>query len=175
MALTLVDKEHQPRLFILEKLVMEMRQRLKRVTEEDIIELGKKLKVDIPKSYKDFLLTTYGGQPLNNTFRKIDSKKKIINEVSVNVFLGVDPREPATDIRANYRTYSDRIPKELLPIAHDGIGNVLCIGIENENIGKIFIWYDKERPLDEPPSYRDIELLAENFDEFTKGLGPEEV
>jgi hypothetical protein len=147
---------------------MEMRQKLKALTQDDLKSLDEKLGFKVPPSYSNFLLTNNnGGQPIRNTFCQFDSHNNLINEVGVNVFLGIDDNL-SCDLYHNSIILSDRIPADLLPIAHDGIGNVICIGVGEDNYENIFIWYDNE--TEGEPSYDDVELLAKNFEEFISGL-----
>ncbi|HEY9007224.1 MAG TPA: SMI1/KNR4 family protein [Ohtaekwangia sp.] len=154
---------------------MEMRHKLRDITQNDLKVLNEKLGFEVSPSYSNFLLTNNnGGQPIENTFRKFDENNKLLNEVGVNVFLGID-ENLTCDLYHNSIILSDRIPSDLLPIAHDGIGNVICIGTGKDNFEKIFIWYDNERDLDESPSYRDVEFLSDSFNEFINGLGQEDI
>jgi len=153
-------------------LTMEMYSRLKTITVADVEKLEEQLGTKLPNEYKHFLLSTSGGQPLNNVFRKFESEK-VIQEFPVDIFFGIDDNEIAGDIFSNRAVFSDRIPSDLLTIGSDGIGNMICIGIGSDNNGKIYIWYDKERELNEPILYRDIKLIAKDFSDFANSLGAE--
>lgn len=152
---------------------MEMYSRLKTITAADVEKLEELLGTKLPSEYKYFLLSSGGGQPLNNVFRKFEFEK-VIQEFPIDILFGIDDNEVAGDIFSNRAIYSDRIPSDLLTIGNDGIGNMICIGIGRDNNGKIFIWYDKERELNEPISYRDIKLIADDFNDFENSLRAED-
>lgn len=150
-----------------------MYDRLKTVTQSDIEHLNAELKISIPKIYSDFLIANGGGQPTLNVFRRLDESGEPSMEISINVFLGIN-EDLSVDIAYAYTVFSDRIPSELLPIAYDGIGNVFCIGVGSDNNGKIYIWYDQERDLDEPASYKDVRFVATDLNEFLRCLACED-
>jgi hypothetical protein len=152
---------------------MEMYSRLRIITTADVEKLEELLETKLPTEYKCFLLSNGGGQPLNNIFRKYKGEK-MIQEFSIDVLFGIDDKETAGDIFSNRAIFPDRIPSDLLTIGTDGIGNMICIGIGSDNNGKIYIWYDKERDLNEPVSYRDVKQIADDFDDFQNSLGGED-
>jgi len=63
-------------------------------------------------------------------------------------------------------TYSERIPKNLFPIAHDPGGNLIVIGLSGTEQNKVYFW-DHEREADDyEPDMSNVHLLANDFDEF---------
>ncbi|MCY7948835.1 SMI1/KNR4 family protein [Bacillus atrophaeus] len=126
----------------------------------------------LPSDYKDFL-KEYGGCYL-------ESKKT--DEIEYNVCykpLEKDPWMEEDDetqllegfygltsnhdsIQKAIDTYSDRFPRNIIPIASSAGGNEICIDIENE---KILFW---DHELSHPD--KDFFLIANSFEEFILSL-----
>jgi hypothetical protein len=155
--------------------VIEMHEKLKTVSLYDIQMLEAQLGCTLPPLYTDFLLFNNGGRPVNNIFRKCihEETHLVFIEICVDIFMGFN-QDVSYDLYRNSILFSDRIPSSLLPIAHDSIGNLICIGVDSDNHGKIFIWYDLDRSLEEEPSFRDVKFLTSDLREFLDCMGAEE-
>ena len=139
--------------------------KLDNATPEAIKALNEKLGFTIPTQYESFLLTHGGGQPMNNFYRKYKDDKALW-EFPVNDFFGLD--NSGSDLFSVYCQYLGRIPKNLLPIGNDGIDNIICIGVNDNTMGKIFICIHIDAIGEE--RFR-VEFLADSFEEFLSGLG----
>jgi hypothetical protein len=66
-----------------------------------------------------------------------------------------------------------RLPNHLLPIAHDPLGNLICISCSKEDFGYIYFW-DHENAVDYANStdadYSNLYIIAKSFKEFIAGL-----
>ena len=92
---------------------------------------------------------------------------KSIFDFYLNVLFGIGGQDTSFDIVTMYALYCDRIPQELLPIGDDGVGNIICIGVEGEFIGKVFIWWENGEVNDgEEPTFENIDLIDDSFDFF---------
>jgi hypothetical protein len=114
-----------------------------------IAALESKLGTQLPKSFKDFLLTNDGAEPESNTFKIGDD-----NASGVRQFI------PAKEI-ARERSEIEGFPATGYPIAFDSCGNYVGISIAD---GSVFFW---DHELDEPPT-----RLAADFNEFLELLEP---
>lgn len=143
----------------------------KNITEKDIQDLCGELEVILPDSYAKFLLTNNGGQPEENHFSKKDIDGNIQFDFDLNAFYGIGGNDTGLDILTMFALNCERIPEELLPIGNDGIDNVICMGIEPEYLGKIYIWW-KDGQVDEgdTPNFENIDLIENSFDDFLKGF-----
>ncbi len=86
-------------------------------------------------------------------------------------------RKGPSDLRGELRIYKKRIPSDTLPVASDDEGNLILLGIEGKNLGKVFFWSHNEEagtPLGKgrKPGYENVTLVAGSFDEFLAGLKP---
>lgn len=121
--------------------------------------------ITLPDEYVSFLEKNNGGQPDANHF------KNELFDFFVNVFYGFGGEDTSFDVETMYAIYADRIPDGLIPIADDGVGNLICIGTTGDIFGKIFIWWrDKAVDEGEKPDFSNISLVADSFEEFLEGL-----
>jgi len=144
---------------------MEMHHALDKPTSEDIKALNDKLGFEVPKVYSDFLLEYGGGQIEDNLFKSYENGE-VVWEFYADVLFGIH-KEFAYDLYSNYMHYRRRLPKDVLPIGSDGIGNIICIGISESNYGKIFIGLEPDDPYED--NLR-VESVTETFGDFLAGL-----
>ncbi|MEM9244606.1 MAG: SMI1/KNR4 family protein, partial [Cyanobacteria bacterium P01_F01_bin.153] len=73
----------------------------------------------------------------------------------------------------NYRCYLDRMPKNLIPVAGTGGGNIICISALGKDYGKVYCWDHEleEEPMgEEECTYSNISLIGDNFLHFLDSL-----
>lgn len=136
-----------------------------KLSEAEIEAAEKELGRQIPPAYRELLLHHNGGFPDRSEF-EVDGKP-----VSVKAFLGIGGPDDTLDIDYVLETFGDRMPTNLFPIARDPGGNLITIGTEGPQAGKVFFW-DHEREADdgEPPTDQNLKLIAETFDDFLRKL-----
>src|SRR4051812_44426015 len=78
-----------------------------RVTEQDVVQAEKTLKLAFPPNYRAFLLEHNGGSPIKASFGRS----------SVHVFFGIDavPRPPS--LEQSMRNMGSYLPSDTVPIA----------------------------------------------------------
>ncbi|WP_052339366.1 SMI1/KNR4 family protein [Gorillibacterium massiliense] len=65
------------------------------------------------------------------------------------------------DIGNKIKQYYDRIPSSLIPIADDGKGNLICIGVKDGRNEKIYFWYhENELTARAMLNEKNIEMLV---------------
>lgn len=129
-----------------------------------------RLGIKLPSTYRGFLQDYNGGIPheTNQFFTFIDDDLR--KEAMVQDFFGFH------DIGySNLNTFSKwigvRVPHELLPIAMDPGGNLICLGIRDDVLNKVFFWdHDWEYEEGETPGYRNVYPVADTFREFVAML-----
>lgn len=147
-------------------------------TNEQLKELEMNIGNQLPSDYKDFL-KKYGGCYLES--------KKTTDEIEYDVCYKPIEKDPwmgkdddtqlledfyglANDhssIQKAIDTYSDRFPRNIIPIASSAGGNEICIDIDNE---KILFW---DHELSHPD--KDFFLIANSFEEFILSLVDEPI
>ena len=140
-------------------------------TQEDLEQLERQLNFRFPSDYKDFLsfyglssFEEYVYFPFEENYPKDDVGL-------LNVFFGVNSND-VYDIIKNYDNYQRRISLDLLPIANDPGGNIICISVKN-NIGAVYYWDHEDEIVVEKGEEIDnsnLYLIANSFDEFIKSL-----
>lgn len=137
----------------------------------EIQALSNELELQLPKEYIDFLLKFNGGQPTKNQFTKQNSDGELLFDFDINVLFGIGRNDTRFDLLTMFSIYCDSISEELLPIGGDGIGNVICIGVDGAQKGGVFIWW-KDKQVDEGanPDYQNVDLIASSFTDFLAGF-----
>ncbi|MCC8351695.1 SMI1/KNR4 family protein [Bacillus sp. AF23] len=147
-------------------------------TNEQLKELEIDIGNQLPSDYKDFL-KKYGGCYLES--------KKTTDEIEYDVCYKPIEKDPwmgkhndtqllegfyglANDynsLQIAIDTYSDRFPRNIIPIASSAGGNEICMDIDNE---KILFW---DHELSHPD--KDFFLIANSFEEFILSLVDEPI
>jgi cell wall assembly regulator SMI1 len=124
--------------------------------------LEHRLGVTIPVEYRDFLLAHNGGVPTHSVFDVSGE-----GEDSINQFFVVGSGSH-TDLERAVRIYAGRLPPGAIPIAEDGLGNLVLLQASGARRGLVLFW-DHEREADNP-----TEVLASSLSEFLRSLRPDE-
>jgi hypothetical protein len=138
------------------------------ITEKKVSKLEKKLKIQIPKLFRDLLLQYNGFGIVPNSFvcslengYNLENSNDKIYQVSLEYFHSVK------DIELDFN--SDSVPKDLLTISRcNGGGDRILIGLFGEKEGKIYYWdHENQEELDEDfQSYANIYYLCESIEEL---------
>lgn len=141
------------------------------LTEADIARVEQRIGCSVPTRYRTFLLAHNGGYPEPSGFRMRHTSGEPSQRGSVDWFLGIHGEN--TDNLEHYlNTYRDRIPSNLFPIAHDAGGNLICISTDGADAGKVYFWdHEEEAEEGETPTYDNLYLISDSFDEFLNNLG----
>lgn len=140
------------------------------LTEADILALEGRLSLALPELYRRFLLDYNGGEPEPAEFQ-FKHEHGPYTDSTVEYFFSVGgvPDNRSFDWNYNlYKVEEDRLPHNMVPIAHDPGGNLICISMAGIDAGAVFFW-DHEAET-EPPSYENLHLVADDFQEFLNGL-----
>jgi cell wall assembly regulator SMI1 len=121
----------------------------------------RELGLAFPEVYRSFLLHHNGGQPEPNTFRFNDGKSLEV----VGWFFSIDDQEDSlVNLVKIYRPY---LHKDLLPIASDPFGNLICVAVSGKHEGQIFFWlHESEHAPETPIPHTDCRFVAASFDAF---------
>lgn len=151
-------------------LILESKEKL---TEEKIKFAEAEIGEVLPPDYKDFLLRTNGGYPENGFF-KISYGDGRIEKGHVNYFLSIYDGEHS-NLLDYVKTYTERLPAGLLPVAYDDLGNLLVLRTRGENTGAIYFWdHDQEGYDSYDPEKAEMGFVADNFESFILELGKAE-
>ncbi len=145
----------------------EMRTTNATVTAAEVAACEQRIGRPVPPAYREFLLQRNGGRPVRELFTFNDGKR--VAEGGVDAFLGVGKFDESLDRYLD--DYRGRIPDDLFPIAHDAGDNLILIGAEGANAGKVFFWHHEfEADEGEAPTYDNVFLIADSFAAFLASL-----
>ncbi|MCX7570161.1 SMI1/KNR4 family protein [Tumebacillus sp. DT12] len=127
------------------------------LTEEKLDEVQKRLTLVFPAEYRAFLLKNNGGKPTPNTFSFLDRNGEkadsLLDDLEVEY----------TDLLSD-----ERILPHLVPIANDPFGNLICLSVAGEDLGKVYFWDHEIEP--KTAGYENMSLIADSFTEFLNKL-----
>ena len=164
------------------------------LSDEDIREIEDRIGKSLPDDYKKFL-QQYGEVLFNKSvgFKPVDKHALYQHDTEVglpnpefsgsqvSVFFGKGSDYPSS-LMAKLEVYDGRMPESVMPIADDGLGNKICIGIGSTNHGKVYWWdhhnewdeddYEDEIGVEMPEEakFQNLYLLAPSFTKFLKKL-----
>ncbi len=120
----------------------------------------------LPNDYRYFILEHNGGRPEP---RYYNFKEQLVGS-DVHTFFGIY-KDPNYNLLCKLRDMGSRIPCDCFPVACDSCGNLICIVIKGSDRGKIYFWdHELEAADGEEPSYDNLTLIADSFDEFLNSL-----
>jgi hypothetical protein len=128
-------------------------------------EFEKKIGVALPYDYRDFLSQFNGGEPSPEGFWIVQEE----DGSNVHEFLGLHngPKWLSLDGTKNSEL---GIPESLLPIANDGLGNMVCLKITGNDFGAVFFVDHDQHPFENRESFEGITKLKGSFSEFLSSL-----
>lgn len=122
--------------------------------------------VQIPLSYKEYLLEHNAGYFISepNVF---DVPK--MGGFGLSNFFGLS--DDINGLNYALRTYKDRYPTHYFPIARDAAGNLILMGISGKKEGQIFFWYhEMEQDTGKKPYEKNIFKIAKTLEYFIDSL-----
>lgn len=152
--------------------VFKVRGSLPPVSEARLAAVQNSLKIELPEEYLAFLRTCNGGSPQPDGFRRPRAKEPL---VYVHRFLEVSNDEDASLVE-NFKLYKRKhrwLPENLVPIATDPGGSLICLSVAGKDRGGVYFWDHEqasERELNDPSDYEDVTLIAKSFDKFLAGF-----
>jgi cell wall assembly regulator SMI1 len=144
----------------------------KKISPRKLAAVEQKLSIKLPKEYRDFLLSHNGGRPEPDGFLAINDRGEETDSC-VDWFLAIYNGED-DNFEDNFRAYKIedvRLPDELVPIATDPGGNLICIAVDGPKCGAVYFWdHEMEAGTGEKPSYDNVYLIANSFNAFVDSL-----
>ncbi len=110
----------------------------KALTEKELKEFERTLDLALPLEYRDFLLSTNGGNPSTDVMYVIDVQNFTEGPTDVQVFFGLSREIKTSNLGWNVEVHSSHYPAGFLPIACDSGGSIFCLALLGEDRGKVF-------------------------------------
>ncbi len=137
----------------------------KKGTLQKVIELEKKLNINLPDDYKSFLIKENGMDIYDACFCVQDLEQ----EFSMGNLFGIDIEEGLADIEKVYQEYGEDLPEDSLFIGTDAGNRFIILVMEQENRG---IWlYDDSYSIEQSSDDENTYFICETFTEFMQILG----
>jgi hypothetical protein len=134
--------------------------------EREFNNFQKELGVHLPNDYIKFLKKNNGGIPELNI---VELQNEEIKSFSVTDFFGVN-NVKINDLKSQYETYKERIPRGNIPICRAEGGNIVCLNIDN---GFISLWdHDTELMNEDAISINSLLKVARSFEDFLSLMKP---
>lgn len=125
----------------------------------------KELLVCLPDDYKSFLAKSNGGKPYPSEFW-VEYPK---NASEVYIFYGLynEPKWESLDYLFHAGLH---IPTNLTAIGDDGVGNYICMRIDNIKFGSVYFIDHELYDHNNPSSPEGITFIADSFQDFFDNL-----
>ena len=145
------------------------------ISLDEIKEAEKRMGLTLPKDYRDFLLESNAGRPEQPcVFEMKDPHRDSMQEGTVERFLGITKSE-RTNLEDRVNGSRDRMPPDVIPIAYDPGGNLICLSIKGKHKDEVYFWdHEFEAEEDEEPTRDNLYLISKSFSGFLKDLRMEE-
>lgn len=139
-----------------------------RLTEESLQAIENRYSCQLPRDYREFLLSSNGAFPTPDCATFDEDGRTTASDVYCLFAIGDD--RSSLSMEWHQETFSHRLPENTLPIGRDSGGNLWLLSLRDGSAGAIFFWdhgsYDTfdESDLDNWPK------VASSFKEFLGNL-----
>ncbi len=149
-------------------MLRNMRNPGRQLSETDIEDVEAQLGFKLPPNYRAFLKKYNGGRPEPALF-PIEGMDKN-PEGDIQVFFGGDREIESSNLVWNAEASSGRMPANLLPIACNGCGGLICLSLWGDDAGSVLFWDYYNEQLGPNPGYENIYRIADSFEAFLESL-----
>ncbi len=163
------------------------------VTEDEVAAIETSLGAPLPRDYRDFL-RKYGASSFEAPvqFHLKNPRPLYVNPAEAPDERREYPYGPLSHffgsaagkqgLAKNIKTYRGRMPDTMIPIADDGGGHKICLGVKGGELGKVFYWdhnnewdeddYEEDfgKPMPPDVKFQNVYLIAEAFADFVRRL-----
>lgn len=144
------------------------------ITNSDIENAEVTLKLKLPKEYKSFLLKHNGGHPIKDMypiievfdFHRYGWGTSSVYDCGISWFYAIYDGEYNNFIKEN-RCKENPMQDDFVIIGCNSGGDEICIGIKENNFGKVYYWGHDWEISEESLSFV---LIANNFTDFINSL-----
>lgn len=147
--------------------MLTFRNKYDKINKKDLEILRKKCDLpELPLEYVNFMVKHNGGKSSYDTFSFNIGNENESTIISLFYSISTEP----DDINSlNYAmSYYSRYPKDVMPIACDYLGNIVCLGIKSKIQNHVFIWIHDM--VDEDDKWANLFLVSNSFNDFLNNL-----
>ncbi len=145
-------------------------------TEQQLALVEQAIGAKLPAAYVAFLRYSNGGHPQLNTFYVDVPSRGYHQQWGINNFFSIASDDPATadteEVIWRYQHRHERLPRRLLPIADNGLGDELLLDLTKEGDGRVVL-LAHQRPAWARRALPAAEVLlpvAKSFEELIDSL-----
>ena len=143
------------------------------ILREDVLEFGNYLSVKLPEDYIEFIVNANGGTPeLDMLYDFYDEVSEQENTSVIRRFFSVISNAECekNNIKFIYNVMRrvEIIPFDMIPIADDPTGNVICISLSQDDYGAVY--YLNHEFEDSDTGYLMKSKITDSFKEFIEKL-----
>lgn len=139
------------------------------LTDETLVEFEAKYGINLPQSYREFLLRSNGGKVTPCGFVVPGWYGGI---TALARFYGIHSGK-LYNLGLILEGSRDVLPPDFLAVAEDGGGNLITLGVKGKHVGKVYFWDHEDELDDEGESKMDMSnmfILADDFKLFLSKL-----
>ena len=136
----------------------------KPISDKDLEKFEHQIGAKLPIAFREFLQKYNGGVIRPSGFRY--ANEGIDNFGYIRHFFSITDENEYNSLLKQFKMSQSYLPNRLLPIADDGLGNLICISIKGSDIGKIY-FADHDIPEEEEEN---LFVIADNFVSFLESL-----
>ena len=146
-------------------------------TPEELDSLEKYAEVVFPNEYRNHLLKDNGGQCTPSVFHFSENGK--VTSSCIDRFLPTHKETWGSlkDYIETYKIDEKRLPNNLIPVAFDPGGNLICLSCFGSDAGSVYFW-DHENEVDysetDDSDTTNLYLIANSFSVFLASLTEED-
>lgn len=128
------------------------------VTREVVEEVAKKLHVRFPSDYIECAMANHGGHVSPHLFLA-EGKERVFGTLLSYV------QEDSEYIVEVFHDYKETLPAQVIPIAFDPAGNLLCFDYKNHEDHPIIVFWEHENAAEKKMLMHEEGLTAEQTEE----------
>ncbi len=138
------------------------------LTEESLQAIENKYSCQLPIDYREFLLSNNGAFPSPDCATFEEAGRKTTSDVFCLFAIGY--KRASLSLEWHHETFSNRLPKNTLPIGRDSGGNLWLMSLRDDNAGAIFFWDHGSFDTFDETNLENWPKVASSFNEFLGNL-----
>ena len=123
----------------------------------------------LPDDYSGFLHSKNGAFPALDCITFEEGGRKTASDVFC--FFALDHSQPGLSMNWHRETFSERLPKDTLPIGRDSGGNLWLLSLLGNDAGSVFFWDHGTFETVDETDLKSCPKVASSFTEFRNSLG----
>ncbi|MDM5186391.1 SMI1/KNR4 family protein [Bacillus sp. DX4.1] len=131
------------------------------ISEEDILEVARKIGVAFPNDYIECVKINHGACPEPEVFDVNGEERVFGSLLKYN-------SESYTEIYNIYNDYKDTLPKEIVPFGIDPAGDLICFDYKNHTENPIVVFWEHEDAWKKEALMKSEGITAEQAEEAAR-------